>query len=260
MNRRSIWVGAAIAVVVALAFVIAVVTTRDDKSGSAGSTTTLSDPATVLAALASVSPGSIDAAASAKPPTPVAGAPIAVDGKPEVLYVGAEYCPFCAAERWPLYLALSRFGTFSGVGVTHSSSTDVYPDTPTLSFHGSTYTSDFLAFTPVELATNVPNGSGGYTALDALTPTQLQVVNQLSPGGGIPFVDIGGKYVIFGASYDPASLEGRSAADVAQSLSTGSGEPAASILGAAKSITTALCALTAQQPATACAALSAPQG
>ncbi len=41
--------------------------------------------------------------------------PAAADrrGKPEVLFVGAEFCPFCAAERWPLIVALSRFGHFS---------------------------------------------------------------------------------------------------------------------------------------------------
>ena len=32
-------------------------------------------------------------------------------GKPEILYVGAEYCPYCAAERWAMVVALSRFGT-----------------------------------------------------------------------------------------------------------------------------------------------------
>ncbi|HSR26568.1 MAG TPA: DUF929 family protein, partial [Candidatus Eisenbacteria bacterium] len=42
-------------------------------------------------------------------------------GRPEVLYVGAEYCPYCAAERWPLIVALSRFGTFSGVRAAASS-------------------------------------------------------------------------------------------------------------------------------------------
>ena len=34
----------------------------------------------------------------------------------------------------------SRFGTFSGLQTTHSSSTDVYANTPTLSFYRSTYT------------------------------------------------------------------------------------------------------------------------
>ena len=43
---------------------------------------------------------------------------LTADGKPEVLYVGAEYCPFCAAERWPVVVALSRFGTWSGLSAT----------------------------------------------------------------------------------------------------------------------------------------------
>ncbi|HVD63297.1 MAG TPA: DUF929 family protein, partial [Lapillicoccus sp.] len=35
------------------------------------------------------------------PPKAISGAPpLTTDGKPGVLYVGAEYCPFCAAERW----------------------------------------------------------------------------------------------------------------------------------------------------------------
>ena len=32
-------------------------------------------------------------------------------GLPEMLYMGAEYCPFCAAERWAMVMALSKFGT-----------------------------------------------------------------------------------------------------------------------------------------------------
>ncbi len=42
-------------------------------------------------------------------------APPHLDGKPEVLFVGAEFCPFCAAERWPLIVALSRFGRFTAL-------------------------------------------------------------------------------------------------------------------------------------------------
>ena len=35
------------------------------------------------------------------------------NGKPEILYIGAEFCPYCAAERWAIAVALSRFGTLS---------------------------------------------------------------------------------------------------------------------------------------------------
>ena len=54
------------------------------------------------------------------PPEIKGGTPLTSGGKPEVLYMGAEYCPFCAAERWAMVVALSRFGTFSGLSTVHS--------------------------------------------------------------------------------------------------------------------------------------------
>ena len=48
------------------------------------------------------------------PPTTISGAALTSGGKPEMLYIGAEYCPYCAAERWAMIVALSRFGTFKG--------------------------------------------------------------------------------------------------------------------------------------------------
>ena len=41
--------------------------------------------------------------------------------------MGAEYCPYCAAERWSMIVALGRFGTFSGLQTMRSSSTDSRP-------------------------------------------------------------------------------------------------------------------------------------
>jgi hypothetical protein len=55
---------------------------------------------------------------------PVTGAPLTSGGTPRVLYVGAGFCPYCAAVRWPLIVALSRFGTFSGLSTTRSAVTD----------------------------------------------------------------------------------------------------------------------------------------
>ena len=68
-------------------------------------------------------------------------------GKPEVLYIGAEYCPYCAAERWAVIVALSRFGTFSGLAPIRSAAKDgggnaePYPLTPTWTFAKASYTS-----------------------------------------------------------------------------------------------------------------------
>src|SRR5579859_6089580 len=93
-------------------------------------------------------------------------------GKPEFFYTGAEYCPYCAAQRWAVVVALSRFGTFSKLNQTTSSATDVYPSTPTFSFYQSAYSSQYIDFVSVEETTNQPDGSGGYTTLQ--TPTADQ--------------------------------------------------------------------------------------
>ena len=102
-------------------------------------------------------------------PTRIDAPPLTADGKPQVLYVGAEYCPFCAGQRWPVVVALSRFGTWSNLGATTSASEDVFPDTETLSFHGAGYTSDHLTFTGTELQTRTLK-DGAYTPLDTLSP------------------------------------------------------------------------------------------
>ena len=67
---------------------------------------------------------------SVKTPAP----PLTIGGKPAIVFVSEESCPFCAAERWPLVVALSHFGTWSDLGSTRSSATDIYPDTATVSF------------------------------------------------------------------------------------------------------------------------------
>ena len=56
-------------------------------------------------------------------------------------------------------MALSRFGTFIGLRTVHSFSTDTYPNTPTWTFYGSSYTRKYLTFTPVEQASNVPDAT-----------------------------------------------------------------------------------------------------
>src|SRR5262249_11112517 len=142
----------------------------DSSATSSGSTTTLSeqDVAAIVAEVTGVSPAVIDAVGVGtlqSPPQALAGEQRTVDGKPSLLYVGAEFCPFCAGERWAIVNALSRFGTFSGLEVSHSSSTDVHPDTATFTFRDATYTSDFVHFEAVEVQSNEPDGEGGYTTL-----------------------------------------------------------------------------------------------
>jgi hypothetical protein len=169
------------------------------------------------------------------------------DGKPLITYIGAEYCPFCAAERWSLAVALSRFGTFSNLSGTHSSDSDVYPDTQTLSFYGSSYTSPYVDFQAVEEATNQPAG-GSYATLQTPTAAQSALLAKYDAAGTIPFLDIGNRYIISNASYSPQVLQGLSRSQIAAQLNDPSSAVAQAIDGTANDITAAIVAVTGNQP------------
>lgn len=181
------------------------------------------------------------------------GAPLTASGKPRVLYVGAEFCPYCAAERWAMVAALSRFGTFSNLGLTRSSATDVHPNTATLSFHGATYTSNLLSFTGVELTTNIAKSGGtGYTPLDTLTAADKQTDAALNKDGFIPFVDFGNQHVITGVSYDVSVLEGLNQTQIVAAIYDPRSELSQRVLGTANMMTASLCQLTHGQPDDVC--------
>ena len=205
-------------------------------------TAALSVPASTLDAVGSP--------AGVLPPTRVGGNGAILrgaDGKPLITYVGAEYCPYCAAERWALAVALSRFGTFSNLSGTHSSSSDVYPNTQTLSFYGSSYASPYVDFQGVEEATNQQVG-GQYQALQTPTAAQSSLLSTYDSGGSIPFLDIANKYVITGASYSPQVLQGLSRAQIAAELGDPSSPVAQAIDGTANYITAAISSVTGNQP------------
>ena len=193
--------------------------------------------------------------------TPVSGSPLTKDGKPEVLYMGADFCPYCAALRWPLIVALSRFGTFSGLtparsGITTGSGqAEPYPATPTWTFHGSSYTSRYVAFSPVETSTSVPDpASGGYTVLETPTPAQQQIMARYNAGGAIPFVNIGNRYIQLStlAPYGPEDLQGKTWTQITAALRDPSSALGRQINASANYITAAICKITGNQPATAC--------
>ncbi len=170
--------------------------------------------------------GSGGGAVSAKPLTVAKGASaLTSGGKPEMLYMGAEYCPYCAAERWAMVVALSRFGTFSGLATIHSAAAngagnaEPYPNTPTWTFLQHHLHQQYLTFSRSRMETNIPDKStGGYTTLQTPTAAQNALLTKYdappyissADAGSIPFVDFGNKYLILGASYNPQVLSGLS--------------------------------------------------
>ena len=221
-------------------------------SGGSGPEAVAADPALVQT-VTHVAPAVLDtvgAGNGVNPPARTASAkPLTQDGKPEVLYIGGEYCPYCAAERWPMIVALSRFGTFSNLKTTTSSPSDVFASTPTFSFDGSTYQSDYITFVPVEAYSNQRKGNG-YAKLQDLTADQSTLIN--NAGGGFPFLDIGGLYQVTGASYNPGILSGMNWNSIAASLSQTDSQQSKSILGTANVLTAAICKLTNGNPADVC--------
>jgi hypothetical protein len=240
----------AVAVVVGIFFYLSNQQSTQTTSGGATALKTLTsiDNST----LASVGPGSANSSLHV-----VSGAAMlkGPDGKPQVFYVGGEYCPFCAAQRWGVINALSRFGTFSGLQPITSSEDSV----PTFTFHGATYTSQYIDFVGRETS-----GQSQTTPLDTLTADQQQIFNKYDASpyttnpGAIPFIDIANQHVSAGAYYDPTVLVGHSYQDIATQLKDPNSDIAKGALGTANYLTAAICLATNNQPANVCTANPIP--
>jgi hypothetical protein len=176
-------------------------------------------------------------------PVAATGPALTIQGKPAIVFVSEESCPFCAAERWALVVALSHFGTWSDLGATSSSATDVYPNTATFSFRTAHYNSAKITLRTTELADNLGKPLQPETGLDAKLIGTYDVppfVNSADQSGAVPFLDIANRFVLAGAQYNPQVLAGLSAAQIASQLRNPSSPVAQAIDGSAKVIVTAI--------------------
>jgi Domain of unknown function (DUF929) len=257
MRRLYTAVGAVLSVVVVVAaLVIVKVTTGKSDKTPAGASGLASDA--VLNALGGISGTTYDTVGAGSVqslPKAITDAPaLTADGKPKVLYVGAEFCPFCAAERWALVAAMGRFGSFSNLGQTSSSGTDSYPNTQSLSFHGATYSSSELSFTAYETTDRDRKTLDKVSAEDEAVAAKYDAPPYVSKdsAGAIPFLDIGGKWMISGASFDPDVLKGKTHEEIATAMGDPKSDIAKAVDGTANVITAALCTLTKNAPTTVC--------
>ena len=258
VRRQTLMAGGSVLAVLAVVAVLIIV--KLSSGGSSGPSSTGTSQPAVVSAVTSVPSSTTDSVgkgtANPKMLVPLSGAPaLASGGKPEVLYMGAEYCPFCATERWAMLNALSRFGTFSNIKFIHSAPDDTPASVPTLTFYQSGYSSKYVAFTPVEMQ------KIDRSALQNPTSEQKALLNKYDAppyvqgaGGSIPFLYVGGKYIVSGASYDYNVLSGKTYAQIAAAMKDPSSEIAKGAIGAANQMTAAICKLTGDQPATACTA------
>jgi Domain of unknown function (DUF929) len=266
-RRRILIASGSILAVIAVVVAFIVIKANNKPSGNSSNGPTGAALAGVVSKVTNVPASTLDkigdggGSFTGKIPAVNGGTPLTSGGKPEMLYMGAEYCPYCAAERWSMIVALSRFGTFSGLSTVHSSTTDNPSNIPTFTFHGSSYTSKYLTFTPVEMQTNVLDQStGNYPVLEKPTAAQQALLTKYdaapytTSAGAIPFIYFGGKNVSIGASYDATVLSGKSWDQIASALSDPNSAIAKAIGGSANHITAAICKMTGNQPASACTA------
>lgn len=259
------WIAIGLVIVVVGVLVIIKVSTGSSSSGTGGFTlvdSTTNSQLTTVPTSVFDTVGVTSSALTVSPPQVLAGQPpytTTVGGKslPTVLYVGAEYCPFCAAQRWATIIALSRFGTWSNLGATESStlSGEVYPGTPTFTFVKAHYSSPYIAFQGVEEFTNqYDSAKGFYTSLTA--PTKLQNAEftkydtpkyikgmTSSQSGSIPFISFDNKFVTSGASFSPSILQSMTRSQIAAGLSDPTSPVTQAIIASANYQTATICSI-----------------
>ena len=242
---------AAVVLVIALIVVFALATKKSPAPKAAPATDFAHD-VKVLTSIPASTYDKVGAGTTLARPKKTAGPVITEKGKPVVIYVGAEFCPFCAGERWALVAALSRFGTFSHLGQASSAADDVYPSTSTLTFHGATYSSKYVTFSGTEVQDD------HHQPLDTPPARDNKLWTTIGQGG-FPFVDLGGAYALSGAQYLPDALHGGSqdgAAlgwdEIAKDLADPTTPISTSINGSANVLTAEICTLTHNQPANVC--------
>ena len=259
IRRRALWTGGSVVlvIVIVVAFVVIKLSSNNSPSTSSGGVTGTVLPASVQKNITGVPASTLDKVGigsilsyNSSPLETISNTALTSNGKPEMLFIGAEFCPYCAAERWAIAVALSRFGHFTTqLRGIHSSSTDTDPNTPTLTFYKSSYTSPYLTFTPVE---NENDSRGALQATTSAQQALWQKYDSSSEGVGYPFIDFGNKYILKDPTYDPGVLAGMTWAQVAAALHNPSSTVAKNALGAANLMTAAICKMTGGKPGNVC--------
>lgn len=182
------------------------------------------------------------------------GSPLRAAGKPELLTVNTGWCPHCVANSWSLAIALSRFGTLSGLRRIDSGTlygtkfgaNPSYPHTRGLSFLSTRLRSTRLAF-----VARVLQGVRG-DAVEHLTAAEQRAVNAFDRRGSVPAVNVGGVFGFVGGAYATETLSGQSWLQIARAVQTPSSPIAQAVDGLANVFTAAICTATKNRPATVC--------
>jgi hypothetical protein len=173
--------------------------------------------------------------------------------RPVVFFYGAEFAPYAAAERWPVVVALSRFGTFSQLGLMQSSTSTAFPNISTFTFWHVQYSSVWIDLQAIERYSALDPSGGGYQTLDRPTARQAASVSVYDTSeDAFPLLDVANHYVLAGSSFSPSLLVNLSQAQITGDLAFPDSEVAQAVLSSANEITAAICTVTGQRPVAVC--------
>jgi hypothetical protein len=146
-------------------------------------------------------------------------------------YLGAGFCPWCAAERWSIVEALKYFGTWEGLKFDKSAEkNEPYLNLSTYNFHDAKFKSDHVEFVGREFQDR------NFQDLERLTDSDNKIIDNYNLQGVIPFVFIAGKYVRIGSGPKPQQLDGLNHDDVKKQLENRNTELAKAIYDEANHI------------------------
>jgi len=136
------------------------------------------------------------------------GAPYTDNGKPVIVYIGAEFCPYCAVERWALVMSLSRFGNFTDLKYMTSANDE--GDYATFTFVGSTYSSKYISFQPFE------QEDRSQVSLQSVPANYTSEFDN-----SYPYVNFGNSYILHTLIPDPQILTNKNWTQIFTDISTG---------------------------------------
>lgn len=157
-------------------------------------------------------------------------------GKSLVFFMGAGFCPFCAAERWAIVNALSNFGRWEGLVETASAGHDEkYLNIPTVSFARARYESEYVEFVGRETADR------NFEPLQELDEKDFEILDIFNPDQIIPFLLIDGQFMQVGSGYSPQLLEGMDHARLKSELASQSSQVGKAMNAEIDNITALIC-------------------
>jgi hypothetical protein len=262
--RRYVALGLIVLAIVLVAALILIRNANETDDTSDVETITTA-PTSMITSISHI-PGATSAAVGAAspdspitPPTATGNAPLwestaqGAGPRPVVFFYGAEFAPYAAAERWPLIVALSRFGTFGQLGLMQSSSSIAFSDTPTFTFWHVKYSSVWVDLQTVERYSSLNPTGAGYMALQ--TPTSRQSASVAvydTSASTFPLLDIANHYVLVGSSFSPTALDGLSQSQIADDLAYPANPVTQVVVASANEITAAICTVTGERPTAVC--------